>query len=76
MLSYASIAPLVLDLIDAFLLHVLCVGGSSMSFFIMCWATSRGDIHGIDGYSTLGGSATYGGVSFWSIWGVGMRLER
>ena len=57
-LSYASIASWVPDFIGAFLLRVLCAGGSYVSFFIICWDASRGYRCGVSGYSTLGGGPT------------------
>ena len=75
-LRYTIIASWVLDFIGDFLLHVLCMDGSSVSFFIMRWDASRGDRRGVVGCSTLGGGTTLGGVAFWGSWGVGMMLER
>ena len=74
-LRYTIIASWVLDLIGAFLLHVLFTGGAYMSFFIMRWASSRGYCRGVAGCSTFEGGATLGGVAFRVIWGVGIRLE-
>ena len=76
MLRYVSIAYWVFDFIGAFLLRVLCVGGSYVSFFIMFWAASYGYRRGVSGCYTLGGGATLGSVTFQGRWVVGMRLQR
>ena len=75
-LRYVIIASWVLGFTGNFLLCVLCTGGSSVSFLIMCWAANHEDRHLVSGCSTLGCGATLGGVAFQGTWGLGMRLNR